>query len=37
MFASNGSVGDSRVIEAAQKAGILLVMLPDKVCRGFRW
>jgi len=37
VFASNGSVGDSRVIEAAQKAGILLVMLPDKVCRGFRW
>ncbi len=37
VFASNGSIGDARVIEAAQKAGILLVMLPDKVCRGFRW
>jgi len=37
VFASSGSVGDSKIIEAAQKAGVLLVMLPDKVCRGFRW
>jgi phosphoribosylaminoimidazolecarboxamide formyltransferase/IMP cyclohydrolase len=37
VFSSSGSVGDNKVIEAAKKAGILLVMLPDKICRGFRW
>jgi phosphoribosylaminoimidazolecarboxamide formyltransferase / IMP cyclohydrolase len=37
VFSSSGSVGDPRVIETAKEAGILLVMLPDKVCRGFRW
>lgn len=37
IFASSGSIGDPGVIETAQKAGVLLVMLPDKVCRGFRW
>lgn len=37
VFASSGSIGDSKVIETAEKAGIILVMLPDKVCRGFRW
>ncbi len=37
VFSSSGSVGDGKVIEAAKAAGILLVMLPDKICRGFRW
>lgn len=37
VFSSSGSMGDSEVIKTAQKAGILLVMLPDKICRGFRW
>lgn len=37
VFSSSGSVGDPGVIETAEKAGVLLVMLPDKVCRGFRW
>jgi len=37
VFSSSGSVGDPGVIETAEKSGVLLVMLPDKVCRGFRW
>lgn len=37
VFTSSGSIGDEKVIQTAKDAGILLVMLPDKVCRGFRW
>lgn len=37
IFSSSGSVGDSAVIETAKDNGALLVMLPDKICRGFRW
>ncbi len=36
VFASSGSVNDDLVIKTAQDNGILLVMLPDKICRGFR-
>jgi len=35
LFASSGSVNDELVREACKKNNLVLVQLPDKVCRGF--
>ncbi len=35
LFASSGSVKDEIVQQACQKRGLVLIQLPDKVCRGF--
>ena len=35
IFASSGSVKDDEVIAVCKKAGVTLVMMPDKDCRGF--
>ncbi len=37
IFASSGSVNDHMTIEACEKAGVSLVMVPDSICRGFAW
>ncbi len=35
LFASSGSVNDKIVQKTCQKRGLILIQLPDKVCRGF--
>lgn len=35
IFASSGSVKDAEVVAACTAAGVSLVMMPDKECRGF--
>ncbi|MBD3359149.1 MAG: hypothetical protein GF365_00350 [Candidatus Buchananbacteria bacterium] len=35
LFASSGSVNDQIVQETCKKSGLILVQLPDAVCRGF--
>lgn len=37
VFTSSGSVNDPMTVEVCEKADVSLVMVPDKICRGFAW
>jgi len=37
IFTTSGSVNDASVIEYCKKEGATLIMLPDKLARGFAW
>jgi len=37
IFTTSGSVNDKEVIEFCKERGVILVMYPDKIARGFAW